>query len=156
MIPARVLEKAAKVETQDRRFVEKANLIIDNLASNSPALITFLTDPSTVTTAVASGVTLALALQKVTEALVQAWNKIVEAKTETRKKEAEQRNKEAEEKKKQTEEAVATLTKVIDALRPGDDPQTRAMMLQTILPDYVECLNGKGRKLDLSPLVVCP
>jgi transcriptional regulator with XRE-family HTH domain len=143
-------------QTQDRRFFEKANLIIENLASNSPALITFLTDPGTVTTAVASGVTLALALNKVIDAITQAWNKIVDAKIETRKKEAEQRNKEAEERRKQVEEAVATLTKVIDELRPGADLQTRAMMLQVILPDYVECLNGKGRKLDLSPLIVCP
>lgn len=143
-------------ETEDRSYVEKANLIIENLSTKSPALITLLTDPGTVTTIVASGVTLALALNKVIDSMTQAWTKIVDVRIETQKKEAELRNKEAEERRKLIEEAVAAMTKIIDELAPGADQKTRAMMMQAILPKYVECLNGKGNKLDLSPLVICP
>jgi len=145
--------------TQDSLFMEKANLVIDNLTTNSPALLTLLTDPGTATTAVTSIVTLAVALQKAVDVIAQTWKKIQDIdqehqkrKLEMQQKQFEMEQKQLEAKRKQIEweqqqleeqltrkqkEIESTITMMVgiaNMLRPGIDEQTRGIIMQAITP----------------------
>jgi transcriptional regulator with XRE-family HTH domain len=144
----RIDDLAKYTKSQDSRFVREANLVIDNLASNSPALITLITDPGTATSAVTSSVTLAVAMQKAVDAIVQVWVKIINAKIDARNKGALQRKKEEEERRKLIKEALHDIATIIDEVYPGVDQQTRTMLVQAILPKYLDFIE-KGVKFDL-------
>ena len=113
---------AKYTRTQDRRFVEEANLVIDNLISNSPALITLLTDPGTVTGVVTTTVTLAVGLQKV----VDAWETHQEKKLEREQKKLEM---------------VKMLVEFANTLRPGIDEQTRVIIMKAMTSSCLKLLD---------------
>jgi hypothetical protein len=60
--------------------------------------------------------------------------------------------KQLEVQKKGIEYALEIAEKVVDTLHPGADPATRAMEIQTLLPNLVQLQNGKGLELALPPL----
>src|SRR5439155_18002280 len=45
--------------------------------------------------------------------------------------------------------AIETASKMIDILQPGADPQTKAMLQQTLIPNLLQLGNGKGVELAL-------
>jgi len=149
----RFADLAKYTETQDRHFVKEANLVIDNLTSNSPALLTLLTDPGTATTAVAEAVTLAVALQKVVDVIMQTWGKFQERKQkqfemeqkrleeqfEMQQKQFEMQQKQLEAERKQFEWEQQQLDRIVgfaNTLHPGIDEQTREEIMQAMKLTY--------------------
>jgi len=57
--------------------------------------------------------------------------------------------KQLEVQKKGIEYALEIAEKVIDTLHPGADPATRAMEIQTLLPDLIQLQNVRGLELSL-------
>jgi transcriptional regulator with XRE-family HTH domain len=135
-------------QTQDSSFVKEANLVIDSLTSNSPALITFFMDPGTATSAITSTVTLAVAMQKAVDAIVQVWAKIINAKIDAQNKRTQQRKNEEEERRNLIKDALYDIAGIIDEVYPGADKQTRAMLVKAMLPKYIDFIE-KGVTFEL-------
>lgn len=130
-------------QTQDSRFVEEANLIITGLSYNSPALITFLTAPGTITSAVTGAVTFAVALQKVVDAIAQARKKLKTTEAESEKEKLDLEKEKLKVKEMQRDFALETATKLFDVLYPDADQQTRTTVMSTMVPTLSQLLNGK-------------
>lgn len=132
----RFADLAEYTQTQDRRFVEEANLDIYNLTSNSPALITLLTDPGTVTGVVTTTVTLAVALQKTVDAISKSLIQYRKDQLYLQKEELDV--------KRQNQEYIKsvfiTTKEAVDDVWPNADSEQKAKMMQDMLPNWEKLL----------------
>jgi hypothetical protein len=129
--------------TQDSHFAREANLVISNLSYNSPALITIITDPHFVTTAVPTTVTLAVALQKVIDAIAEARHKLKKTDQDLEKEQIDIDLKKFKLKKIQMDSALEIARHHVNELCSACDPQDKATMVQALLPNISETLKGK-------------
>jgi transcriptional regulator with XRE-family HTH domain len=136
----RIADLSKYTYTQEHSIVD-ADLIITGLSYNSPALITFLTDPRNITTAITGVVTLAVALQKVVEAVAEAQKKLKKEKLEIEREDLDIQERKLELKQKQLQYAIEVANKVVEDFYPNSDPQTKATIKQDLLPNFSELLN---------------
>jgi hypothetical protein len=160
-------------QTHNGRFAEEANVVISRVSYNSPFNMDWKVDLSTPSVAEAlvttiDGITqrkerleqaklanLAKAQEvKEAEQKSERENQMALLEQEKQRLELEQRRLEVLEKqlevqKKGIEYALEIAGKVVDTLHPGADPATRAMEIQSLLPNLVQLQNVKGLELAL-------
>jgi uncharacterized protein YjbI with pentapeptide repeats len=160
-------------QTHNGRFAEEANVIVTKVAYNSPFNMDWKVDLSAPGVAEAlvttiDGITQVpkrlkqkeLEIQAKTQELQHAEQQADHEKQmasleeeqkrlEIEKQRLEVLEKQLEVQKKGIEYALEIARKVVDLLHPGADPATRAMELQTLLPNLVQLQNGKGLELAL-------
>jgi transcriptional regulator with XRE-family HTH domain len=138
----RFADLAKYTYTGDNSIVN-ADLIITGLSYNSPALITFLTDPRNITSAVTTTVTLVLCLQKAIEAIAEFRKKLKKGKLDIEREQLDIQQQKLELKQKQLQYAIEAANMVVDDLYPNSDPQTKLTMKQALLPNISELLDVK-------------
>lgn len=160
-------------QTHNGRFAEEANVVVSRVSYNSPFNMDWKVDLSAPSVAEALVTTIdgitqrqerlekaklenqAKAVEiKEAEQKAEQENQMALLEQEKRRLELEQRRLEVLEKqlevqKKGIEYALEIAGKVVDTLHPGADPATRAMEIQTLLPNLVQLQNGKGLELAL-------
>ncbi len=163
-------------QTHNGRFAEEAGVVISKISYNSPFNMDWKVDLSAPSVAEAlittiDGITqrkerlekVQLENQAKAQEIREAEQKSEQEsqmallEREKQRLEIEQRRLEVLEKqlevqKKGIEYALGIAEKVVDTLHPGADPATRAMEIQTLLPNLVQLQNGKGLELALPPL----
>lgn len=158
-------------QTHNGRFAEEANVVITRVSYNSPFNMDWKVDLSAPSVAEALITTIdgithrqerlekaklenqakAVGIKEA-EQKAEQENQMALLEQEKRRLELEERRLEVLEKqlevqKKGIEYALEIAGKVVDTLRPGADPATRAMEIQTLLPNLVQLQNGKGLEL---------
>ncbi len=160
-------------QTHNGRFAEEANVVISRVSYNSPFNMDWKVDLSAPSVAEALVTTIDGITQRkerLEQAKLENLAKAREIKEAEQKSERENQmalleqeklrlkleqrrlevlEKQLEVQKKGIEYALEIAGKVVDTLHPGADPATRAMEIQTLLPNLVQLQNGKGLELAL-------
>jgi len=160
-------------QTHNGRFAEEAQIVISRVSYNSPFSMDWKVDLSAPSVAEALVTTIdgitqrrerleKVKLENQAQAIVikeaeqksEQENQMALLEQEKQRLELEQRRLEVLEKqlevqKKGIEYALEIAGKVIDTLHPGADAATRAMEIQTLLPNLIQLQNGKGLELAL-------
>jgi uncharacterized protein YjbI with pentapeptide repeats len=160
-------------QTRNGRFAEEARIVVTRISYNSPMNMDWKVDlsaPSVAEALVATIDGITQRQERLEKAKLENQAKAQEIKEaeqkakqenqaalleqEKQRLELEQRRLEVLEKqlevqKKGIEYALEIAGKVVDTLHPGADPATRAMEIQTLLPNLVQLQNGRGLELAL-------
>jgi hypothetical protein len=136
---------AEYIQTYDPRFIEEANLVINKLTKQSPALIDLLIGPASI----ASAGTLALALKIAIDSIIQTPLRFKEKQEANKEKELANRDKEIELEKKYIEYKLDEAKKIVETVHPGIDDASKSELMQTVLLQLLKLDKSKGVTLVL-------
>jgi hypothetical protein len=135
------------IQTHDTRLIEEADLIINKITKQSPALIDFLIGPA----GVAGAGALALALGKAIDSIAQIPLRFKEKQLANREKELVNREKELELEKKYIKYKIEAAKEILEFVKPDMNDTFRSEFAQTILTDLLKSDKSFGVTLALPP-----